>query len=313
MSYLPTHDPALSKFRTARPKSMGATAISLSVLSLLSLSHSPAVCGESESNAKADSEADAAPSKKKADSNSAKSETGKTKSGDKLIATMQPNSSDSDEDAKNKDNAGKDATTKESTGKNEAQSYFEQERSNRKRKYAHSSSTVQIYAPQAVVWKVLIDFERYPQIFKRIDTCHITKREHGLLYAETYLKPQMFVKKLVQHTVTDTTQGPHYLQWKMLDGNFKSVVGSWTLSSTNDKKGKPVCQAEYTLEADPGPVIPGALVSFMLHQIEHEVVTAFKKSCEQTYAEQGDKQSNAPTSPNGGSPKIGAAKVPAKG
>ncbi|MFX4450799.1 hypothetical protein ABTA90_19520, partial [Acinetobacter baumannii] len=74
--------------------------------------------------AKADSEADAAPSKKKADSNSAKSETGKTKSGDKLIATMQPNSSDSDEDAKNKDNAGKDATTKESTGKNEAQSYF---------------------------------------------------------------------------------------------------------------------------------------------------------------------------------------------
>lgn len=161
-----------------------------------------------------------------------------------------------------------------------ARQYFDKIRESRKRKYAQSSSTVLIYAPEPIVWKVLIDFDQYPKMFKRIDTCHVTKREHGLLFAETYLKPQMFVKKLCQHTVTDISQGPHFLQWKMLDGNFSSVYGSWTLSMSHDKKGIPVCSATYTLEADPGPIIPGPMVSFLLHQIEHEVVTSFKKGCE---------------------------------
>jgi ribosome-associated toxin RatA of RatAB toxin-antitoxin module len=182
-----------------------------------------------------------------------------------------------------KDSSGKDAGSNDDTVRQNnvyASQYFDKIRESRKRKYAHASSTVQIYAPEAIVWKVLIDFEKYPEIFKRMDSCHITKREHGLLFAETYLKPQMFVKKLCQHTVTDISQGPHFLQWKMLDGNFSSVYGSWTLSEGQDKKGKPVCVATYTLEADPGPVIPGPMVSFVLHQLEHEVVTLFKKACE---------------------------------
>jgi ribosome-associated toxin RatA of RatAB toxin-antitoxin module len=170
-----------------------------------------------------------------------------------------------------------------------ARQYFNKIRESRTRKYSHSSSTVQIYAPRQVVWKVLTDFEKYPEIFKRIDTCHITKREHGLLFAESYLKPQMFVKKLCQHTVTDTSQGPNFLQWKMLDGNFSSVYGSWTLSDSQDKKGKPVCSATYELEADPGPIIPSAMVSFLLHQIEHEVVTSFKKACEKNSVELSEK------------------------
>ena len=227
-----------------------------------------------------------------------------TKKNGKLIANVQTPGSETESKEKdqtkesNKDQ-GKDHGTDQAKDKDktdtsaleakEAQSYFEQERSSRKRKYAHASSTVNINAPQAVVWQVLIDFERYPEYFKRIDTCHITKREHGLLYAETYLKPQMFVKKLCQHTVSDISQGPTYLQWKMLDGNFTSVVGSWHLATVKDKKGNAVCEAQYTLEADPGPVIPSPLVSFLLHQIEHEVVSNFKKACEQTYAEKKDK------------------------
>ena len=235
--------------------------IALAALSI-SLSPLPAFAAHDADSQAADSTAD-----------SAKASTAKGKDG-KLIAHIQPSSSDAQE----KSSA---ATTSNAGSSSEAQSYFDEVRKSRKRKYAHSSSTVYIYAPQAEVWKNLIDFEHYPQMFKRIDTCHITKREHGLLFAETYLKPQMFVKKLVQHTVSDISQGPNYLQWKMLDGNFDSVYGSWNLSTTKDKKGKEVCEAQYTLEADPGPVIPAPLVSFLLHQVEHEVVVSFKKSCEE--------------------------------
>jgi ribosome-associated toxin RatA of RatAB toxin-antitoxin module len=75
----------------------------------------------------------------------------------------------------------------------------------------------------------------------------------------------------------------------MLDGNFSSVVGSWKLTSTKDKKGVLCCEGQYTLEADPGPVIPSPLVSFLLNQVEREVVTSFKKACEQNYKADDDK------------------------
>lgn len=174
-----------------------------------------------------------------------------------------------------------------------SQSYFEDEFNARKRKYAKASSTVFVNVPQSFVWKVLVDFEHYPEIFKRIESCHVTKRDNGLLFAETYLKPQMFVNKLCQHTVSDISQGPNYLPWKMLDGNFKSVVGSWTLSTAKDKANQTVCQVKYTLEADPGPIIPPPMVSFILHTVQHEVVTSLKQSCEKSYSEQSDREANA--------------------
>jgi ribosome-associated toxin RatA of RatAB toxin-antitoxin module len=197
------------------------------------------------------------------------------------VEPLEPNASSTEQTKAKVQN--KDA---DPSNASKARSFFDQERKSRKRKYAHASSTVFIHAPQALVWKILVDFEHYPDMFSRIKTCHITKRENGFLYAETYLKPQMFVKTLCQHTVTDITQGPNYVQWKMLDGNFSSVVGSWRLSTKKDKKGRPVCQADYVLEADPGPVIPSPLVSFCLHMIEHEVVSLFKQQCEKKYKQQ---------------------------
>jgi ribosome-associated toxin RatA of RatAB toxin-antitoxin module len=173
----------------------------------------------------------------------------------------------------------------QASGNNEIDHYFSDFAvSQKKHKLAHAASIVKIYAPQSIVWKVLVDFEHYPEMFKRIDSCHITKRENGLIFAESYLKPQMFVKKLCQHTVTDVSQGPSYLRWKMLDGNFKSVVGTWDLTpSTGTAEHPQMCVAKYTLWADPGPVIPAPLVSFALHTVEHEVITNFKRSCEHEY------------------------------
>jgi len=184
----------------------------------------------------------------------------------------------------------------QSSGNREIDNYFSDFTSSQKKhKLAHAASTVKIYAPQSVVWKVLIDFERYPKMFKRIDTCHITKKENGLIFAESYLKPQMFVKRLCQHTVTDISQGPAYLRWKMLDGNFKSVVGTWDLRPAPGTAMHPqMCIAKYTLWADPGPIIPAPLVSFLLHTIEHEVVSSFKKSCEQEYQNHSNQAGSKP-------------------
>jgi len=136
-----------------------------------------------------------------------------------------------------------------------------------------------IDAPVEHVWKVLSDFSNYPQIFERVKSVNITKREGDLVYIESKLKPHMFVNTEVQHTVNDLSGKPGVLKWQLLDGNFKHIDGLWEIKPT----GEHSCHVSYTLKVDPGPFIPGKMVSFLLHFVEKEVVVSLKKYAEKTY------------------------------
>jgi len=136
-----------------------------------------------------------------------------------------------------------------------------------------------INAPVEHVWKVLSDFSNYPLIFERVKSVNITKREGDLVYIESKLKPHMFVNTEVQHTVNDLSGKPGVLKWQLLDGNFKHIDGLWEIKAAGDH----ACHVSYTLKVDPGPFIPGKMVSFLLHFVEKEVVVSLKKYAEKTY------------------------------
>lgn len=141
---------------------------------------------------------------------------------------------------------------------------------------AESSVDITISTEPTRVWNALIKFEDYPQIFKRIQTSEVTKREGDLVYVETYLKPQMFVKNNVQHTVTNIADSPRRINWKQLDGNFKHVDGSWELFALDGGKTK----LTYTLHVDAGPVVPPSMVSFFLKFVQNEIVKQLKQYVE---------------------------------
>lgn len=128
-------------------------------------------------------------------------------------------------------------------------------------------------SPQAV-WETLTDFDHYPQIFSRMKSCAVTKREGDLVYVESHLKPQMFVQQTVQHTINNLSAKPHELTWRMIDGNFASCEGSWKLKSIDSGKR---CEVTYTLSVDPGPVIPAYLVSFTLKFVQKDIVNSVKR------------------------------------
>jgi len=136
-----------------------------------------------------------------------------------------------------------------------------------------------INAPVEHVWKVLSDFSNYPLIFDRVKEVNITKRDGDLVYIESKLKPHMFVNTEVQHTVNDLSGKPGVLKWQLLDGNFKHIDGLWEIKPTGERS----CHVSYTLKVDPGPFIPGKMVSFLLHFVEKEVVVSLKKYAEKTY------------------------------
>ena len=139
---------------------------------------------------------------------------------------------------------------------------------------------IEIDAPRSVVWNVLTDFNRYPNIFKRIKSCRVTKREGELVYTESYLKPHFFLSEPCQHTVNDLSNGPDRLKWRILDGNFKSLDGAWDLKADGNRT-----IATYMLEVDPG-AIPGAIANMILHGMQKEVTAALKSCAEVAYVEQ---------------------------
>ncbi len=141
---------------------------------------------------------------------------------------------------------------------------------------AESSVSITIAAQPTIVWNSLIDFEVYPKIFKRIKTSEITRKDGDLVFLETYLKPQMFVKNQVQHTVNNIADNPNHLIWKQLDGNFKHVDGSWDLASVDGGKTK----LTYTLHVDAGTIVPPSMVAFFLKFVQREVVAQMKQYVE---------------------------------
>jgi ribosome-associated toxin RatA of RatAB toxin-antitoxin module len=141
---------------------------------------------------------------------------------------------------------------------------------------AESSVSITIAAEPARVWKTIVSFEEYPAIFKRIKTSAVTRKEGDYIFVETCLKPQMFVKNQMQHTVSCITKGPKSLNWKQLDGNFKHVDGSWHLDAVDGGK----TNLTYTLHVDAGTIVPPSMVSFFLKFVQKEVVGQLKQYIE---------------------------------
>jgi ribosome-associated toxin RatA of RatAB toxin-antitoxin module len=147
------------------------------------------------------------------------------------------------------------------------------------RRLAESTMVATIKAPIGYVWDTLVDFGKYPEIFERLKSVNVTKRDGNFVYIESLLKPHLFVRTEVQHTVNDLAGKPEVLKWKLLDGNFRYVEGSWNLKSLSTNS----TEVTYRLSVDPGPVIPAHLVSFVLHFVQKEIVNSFAQYTEKTF------------------------------
>ncbi len=146
----------------------------------------------------------------------------------------------------------------------------------KKKHVTQGVTQIEINAPTNVVWSVLTDFQQYPQIFKGIQSCKVTKREGGLVFTESYLKPHLFLNEPCQHAVNDLSGAPQALSWHAIDGNFKSLDGKWELRAMAGGR----CLAVYTLSVDPGACVPAPLVGMALRSMQKEIVGSLKKSAE---------------------------------
>lgn len=162
-----------------------------------------------------------------------------------------------------------------------------------KKHVARGIIEMEIDAPQEFVWNALTNFNSYPEVFKRIQSCKVTKREGDLVFTESYLKPHMFLNTPCQHAVNNLSGAPHVLTWNTIDGNFKSLEGRWELIPSQANASESKCRARYTLEVDAG-CVPAPLVGMALRTMQKEIVASLKKSVETSYREQRVSTSKIP-------------------
>lgn len=159
----------------------------------------------------------------------------------------------------------------------------------KKKHIARAESMVECNAPRDVIWQTLTNFPKYPEMFKRIKTCTVTKREGDTVYIESLMKSQLFIKPY-QHTVNDLAQGPNVLKWKLLDGNFKSVEGEWKLEPCKNGEHTKVT---YSIEVEPG-MVPQGMVSIFIKMVQKEAITAVTTASESYFAEHKAAHEHAP-------------------
>lgn len=134
-----------------------------------------------------------------------------------------------------------------------------------------ASKSILINAPLKNVYKVVTDFETYPDFFPEVKTAKVVKQDktsaqvdfvfHIMLTIKCRLKFKLMSKKVA---------------WKLVKGDFmQDNVGAWDLKT----KGKGT-EATYTVEIIPTKWVP---VSILEHLIEHNaphMLKNLKKRCE---------------------------------
>lgn len=140
-----------------------------------------------------------------------------------------------------------------------------------------------IGAPSDFVWSKLTNFEEHSQCFKRLKSTKVLRRDGNFVYLEVILKRQLFISKITQHTIAEVDNDNKVLRWRLLDGNFRAASGLWQLLASNDGK---ITSVRYTLSVNAHKILPPSLVSTALRVVQGEVLEAFKKYCESSFAKQ---------------------------
>jgi ribosome-associated toxin RatA of RatAB toxin-antitoxin module len=123
-------------------------------------------------------------------------------------------------------------------------------------------------------FKIINDYEKYPDFLQEVKACKILKTEAS--------------KKLVEYTVSVMkdfkytlwmTEGNNTISWEFASGDiFKTMKGFWKLQ---DEGGK--CRATYSVDATFGLFVPGPIAKALVSVNLPNMMSAYHKRVGELY------------------------------
>lgn len=135
------------------------------------------------------------------------------------------------------------------------------------------SQSIEIKATPKEVYKVIADFENYPDFIKDLKTVEVSKKK-GDNCEVTY---HINVIKEISYTLKMKGSPDKKLEWTFVEGDFmKDNHGFWELEEI--KKG--VTKATYNIDVKFGLLVPKAITQKLVDNHLPGMLKAFKKRIE---------------------------------
>lgn len=120
------------------------------------------------------------------------------------------------------------------------------------------SRSIEINASPEGIYKVISDFENYPEFLSDVHAVTILKRSKASVTARFQIK----VIKTLSYVVQFTLNPPYGFRWKQIEGDFfKKNSGGWKL----EKKGKKT-KATYAIDIEFNLFVPQVISNIILGQ-----------------------------------------------
>lgn len=139
-----------------------------------------------------------------------------------------------------------------------------------------ASQSIRIEAPLEHVFRVITDFERYPEFLPEIRGVRIDRRKKTAM--EVTFSAQIFTA--IEYTLRISLEAPELMHWTLLRGQvLRKNEGGWVLASGLDGS----TTATYRIELGFGPLIPGVVAKTLAASTLPNTLERFKARAETTY------------------------------
>ena len=126
-------------------------------------------------------------------------------------------------------------------------------------------------------FKIISDYEKYPEFLSEVKGCKVLKEEAGRKLVEYTVS----VVKEFKYRLWMTEEAPIKISWVFESGDiFKSSIGSWVLE---DEAGK--TRATYTVEAKFNMFVPGPIAKALVSVNLPGMVSSYKKRVKELYGQ----------------------------
>lgn len=124
-------------------------------------------------------------------------------------------------------------------------------------------------------FKIISDYEKYPEFLSEVKKCKVLKTEGSRKLVEY----EVSVIKTFKYSLWMTEIENQSITWEFASGDiFKTMKGHWKLE---DEAGK--CRATYVVDATFGLFVPGPIASALVSVNLPNMVGAYHKRIQQLY------------------------------
>ena len=134
--------------------------------------------------------------------------------------------------------------------------------------------TIIINTPVSVLYKVITDYEKYPEFLQEVSNVEIVSRTGNIVRAKYTVK----LIKTISYVIDLTENENASVKWNLVESSImKSNVGGWTLKDLGDGR----TEATYGLDVVvKGLFVPGSIRTKLTEGTLPSTLEAFKKRAE---------------------------------